>query len=146
MSHAINWDDQTGRRALARIASEQVIWLTTVNAGGVPQPRPVWFAWDGSLFTIVSEPTAWKLRHIEANPNVSLNFDAGPGGEDVQVLLGRAWIDRTAAAVRDMPDYVDKYAEGIRQINLTIERYSDMFSTVIRVQPLRLRGLAPLEI
>ncbi len=146
MNTAINWNDATGKRALARIANEQVIWLTTVNAGGMPQPRPVWFTWDGVLFTIVSEPTAWKLRHIEANPNVSLHFDAGSSGEDVQVLLGRAWIDRGAPAVRDMPDYVDKYAEGIRQINLTIERYSDMFNTIIRVQPLRLRGLAPLEV
>ena len=49
-------------------------------------------------------------------------------------------------AVRDMPDYVGKYAEGIRQINLTVERYSDMFSAVIRVQPLKLRGLPPLNI
>lgn len=146
MGTAINWDDETGRRALARLASEQVIWLTTVNASGTPQPRPVWFTWDGAQITIVSEPTAWKLRHIEANPSVSLHFDAGPGGEDVQVFLGRAWIDRTAPAVRHMPDYVTKYSEGIRQINLTLERYSDMFSTAIRVQPLRLRGLAPLEI
>jgi PPOX class probable F420-dependent enzyme len=145
MSDAINWEDETGRRALARLAREQVIWLTTVSASGVPQPRPVWFTWDGSLFTVVSEPAAWKLRHIEANPNVSLHFDAGPGGEDVQVLLGRAWIDRNAPAVRDMPDYLSKYAEGLRQINLSVERYSGMFNTIIRVQPLRLRGLAPLE-
>lgn len=146
MIDAINWDNETGRRALARIASEQAIWLTTVNASGAPQPRPVWFTWDGSLFTIVSEPTAWKLRHIESNPNVSLHFDAGPSGEDVQVMLGRAWIDRSAPPVQDMPGYVAKYAEGLRQIDLTVERYSEMFNTIIRVQPLRLRGLAPLDI
>ena len=38
----INWQDDLGQRTLQRIATEMVIWLTTISPSGVPHPRPVW--------------------------------------------------------------------------------------------------------
>jgi hypothetical protein len=28
------------------VGGEDVIWLTTVNQAGVPQPNPMWFLWQ----------------------------------------------------------------------------------------------------
>ena len=35
-----------GRRVRERLRVEQVIWLTTTQADGTPQPNPVWFVWE----------------------------------------------------------------------------------------------------
>lgn len=32
-----------GRKVKRRLKKEQEIWLTTTDANGTPQPRPVWF-------------------------------------------------------------------------------------------------------
>jgi PPOX class probable F420-dependent enzyme len=141
----LNFTNELGQRTLQRIHTEQIIWLTTVTPSGVPQPRPVWFVWDGAAFILYSQPTAKKLRHIEKNPNVSLHFDAGPTGEDIQVLLGIAAIDRGAPPAKQMPAYLKKYSAGIAQIGLDPDSYSAEFSVAVRISSLRLRGLLPIN-
>ena len=86
----IDFTTKLGTRAKERLDSEFCIWLTTVSPAGVPQPRPVWFIWDGEAFLIYSQRNTKKLEHIGHNPQVALNFDGGPKAEDVQVFLGRA--------------------------------------------------------
>jgi PPOX class probable F420-dependent enzyme len=140
----IHFDDELGQRTLQRIRSEQVIWLTTVSASGAPQPRPVWFVWDGEAFTIYSIPTAKKIIHITHNPNVALHFNTDAGGEDIQVILGRAHIDPTAPPSKLNTAYSEKYHTGILSLGMDEEQYSAMFSAAIRVTPTRLRGLEPL--
>jgi PPOX class probable F420-dependent enzyme len=142
----LNFTNDLGQRALQRIHSEQIIWLTTVTPSGVPQPKPVWFIWDGAAFTIYSQPTAKKIRHIAQDPNVSLHFDAGPSGIDVQVLLGVAQVDPNAPLVKHMPAYTQKYQAGMAQIGMTEESYSATFSVAIRITPMRLRGLLPINV
>ena len=91
----IDLTSELGRRAEARLQTELVIWLTTVAASGVPQPRPVWFLWDGSAVLIYSQPAAKKLAHIAQNPQVALHFNSTPDGDDIQVLLATATMSRT---------------------------------------------------
>jgi PPOX class probable F420-dependent enzyme len=141
----LDFTSDLGQRALQRIHTEPVIWLTTVTPSGVPQPRPVWFIWDGADFIVYSQPTAKKLRHIEKNPNISLHFDAGPTGEDIQVLLGVAAIDRGAPPAKQMPAYLEKYSAGIAQIGMNQDSYSAEFSVAVRISSLRLRGLLPID-
>ena len=140
----IDFTDALGQRALQRIHSEEVIWLTTVTPSGVPQPRPVWFVWDGEAFIIYSQPHAKKVRHIEQNPNVSLHFDAGATGEDVEVFIGTATIDHAAPPVKQMAAYIEKYRAGFVHIKMTEDDYSATFSTALRIVPIRLRGLPPI--
>ena len=142
----INWDTAVGQRALARLNHEEVIWLTTISAGGIPQPRPVWFVWDGTTFLIYSMPTAKKIAHIAQNPNVSLHFNTDVGGEDVQVFLGTAHLDPSVGPVKGNAAYITKYHEGIRAIGMDEEQYSAMFSAALRITPTRLRGLDPLPV
>jgi PPOX class probable F420-dependent enzyme len=147
----IDWSNDLGRRALARIQHEEVIWLTTISKSGFPQPRPVWFVWENETFLIYSLPTAHKIQHIAGNPNTALHFNTDPstssgqvGGEDVQVFLGTARVDADAPAVKHNRAYREKYRAGIVSIGMTEDTYSAQFSVAIRITPARLRGLEPL--
>lgn len=142
----INWETAVGQRALARLNHEEVIWLTTISTGGIPQPRPVWFVWDGATFLIYSMPTAKKLAHIAQNQNVALHFNTDVGGEDVQVFLGTAELDPSAPPAKDNAAYCTKYHDGMRAIGMDEAQYSAMFSAALRVTPTRLRGLEPLPV
>jgi PPOX class probable F420-dependent enzyme len=133
-----------GQRILERLQSEQIIWFTTVTASGKPQPRPVWFIWDGASIIIYTEQYSWKVAHIEANPHVSLNFNSDEYGSDIHVLLGEACIDNSAPLVKDNLPYISKYMVGISAINMDIESFSKRFDTALRVQVNRTRGLDPL--
>ncbi len=138
------FDTPTGKRALERLKTEQVIWLTTVTASGKPQPRPVWFVWDGQSVWIYTEHSSRKIAHLAANPQVALHFNSDPSGDDIQVLLGEAAVDPNAPPVRDLPAYIEKYADGIQGIDMTVETYSTRFDTAVRVTVSRVRGLDPL--
>ncbi len=142
----INWASEVGQRALARLNHEEVIWLTTISTGGIPQPRPVWFIWDGATFLIYSMPTAKKIAHIAQNPNVALHFNTDEGGEDVQVFLGRAELDPSVGPAKGNVAYCAKYHDGIRAIGMDEEQYSAIFSAALRVTPTWLRGLEPLPV
>lgn len=140
----IDWSSKLGQRTLARIESEQIIWLTSVSPSGFPQPRPVWFVWDGSTFLIYTMPTAKKVTHITQNPHVALHFNASADGDDIQVILGNAAIDADAPSSKQNSAYSEKYRAGIQSIGMTDESYSATFSMALRVLPTRLRGLEPL--
>ena len=92
----IDFTSRFGRRVKRRLRREKVIWLTTVDAQHAPQPRPVWFPWDGRTFLIFSENGKAKLRHIARNPAVSLNFNTDQDGGDVVVFWDRAALEKTA--------------------------------------------------
>jgi len=140
----INWNNNLGRRAMARIQHEEVIWLTTISPSGFPQPRPVWFVWDGETFLIYSLPSAHKIKHIEHNSNIALHFNTDAGGEDIQVILGTARVDHDAPAVKLNRAYCEKYREGFKSIDMDEDTYSAQFTVAIRITPARLRGLEPL--
>jgi PPOX class probable F420-dependent enzyme len=133
-----------GKRILERLRNEQIIWLTTVTARGKPQPRPVWFIWDGYSIVIYTEQTSWKVAHLAVNPQVSLNFNSDEYGGDIHVLSGEAGIDSSAPLVKDNLPYISKYTEGISAINMDIESFSKRFDIALRVQVNRVRGLDPL--
>ena len=142
---SLDFSTATGRRALERIKTERVIWLTTSSRAGVPQPRPVWFIWQDASFLIYSLATTHKAQHIRLHPEVALHFDAGPSGTDIQVFHGEARIDPSVAPVRAQPDYVQKYRAEILEMGMTVDSYSASFVVALRIVPTRLRGLMPLE-
>jgi PPOX class probable F420-dependent enzyme len=137
---AIDFSTELGQRAAERM-DEQVIWLTTVGPSGAPQPRPVWFLWDGSAFLIYSQATAKKLDHIAQNPHVALHFNSTPDGDDVQVFLATAAIDRDAPRARDVEAYLAKYRDSIGDIGMTPDSFSLTYSVLIRAVPIKLRSL-----
>jgi PPOX class probable F420-dependent enzyme len=129
-----------GQRAAERLVKEQVIWLTTVDSSGTPQPNPVWFIWDGQTVLIYSQPNQPKIRNIERSGHVSLNFNSDFHGGDVVIFAGTAQIEPTAPAADQNPAFVEKYADGIASINLTPESFAATYSVPIRFIPTKLRG------
>jgi PPOX class probable F420-dependent enzyme len=137
----VDFSGELGARAQERLTREQVIWLTTVAPSATPHPRPVWFLWDGSAFLIYSQPTAKKLEHIARNPQVALHFNSTPDGDDIQVFLASATIDRNPPLAQDVDAYVAKYRADIEAIGMTPETLSATYSVLLRVVPTKLRGM-----
>ncbi len=140
MHNKIDFSTEFGSRVAQQLISEEVIWLTTVGPENTPQPRPVWFLWDGTSCLIYSQSKTYKLVHIISNPKVSLNFNTDFGGEEVAIMLGEARVDPNAPSVSENAKYLEKYEKGIAGLGMTTKEFSDDYSVALRVTPTRLRG------
>ena len=135
----IDESTEFGARTARHLRDEIVVWLTTVTPRGAPLPMPVWFVWDGAeSVSMYSQPGA-RIRNIEANGHVALNFSGDGRGGDIVVLSGVAAIDRDAGADQD-PGYLAKYHEHITRIGMTPEAFADRYSVPVRIRLGRLRG------
>jgi PPOX class probable F420-dependent enzyme len=129
-----------GARVAAHLRDEIVVWLTTVTPKGSPLPMPVWFDWDGAGSVLMFSQEGLRVRNIEANPRVTLNFDGDGRGGDIVVLSGRARIDRDAPPANRADTYLEKYAEHIERIGLTPEQFAARYCVPIRIELTTLRG------
>jgi PPOX class probable F420-dependent enzyme len=136
----IDFGTELGARAARHLRGDIVVWLTTVTRRGAPLPMPVWFVWDGAdSVAMYSRPGA-RVRNIEANTHVSLNFGGDGRGGDIIVLSGNAVIGRDAPSVDQDADYLLKYDEHIKRIGLTPVTFAERYSVPVRIQLERLRG------
>lgn len=138
----IDFKSKLGRKAMRHLKQEYFIWLTTVDSKGTPQPRPVWFVLEGDTLLMYSQPSAFKLKHIVNNPNVSLHFNTPDPKveEDVIVFSGKAKIDTKAGAVNKNNIYMRKYRAGIKALGSTPQEFTQAYSTAIRIKLTSLRG------
>lgn len=136
----IDTTTEFGQRVQRRLEEERIIWLTTVDAGNTPQPRPVWFLWDGESALIYSKPGTGKVRHISANPRVALHFDSDGRGGDIVVFTGEAMVDEDPVPVDQVEAYVDKYQEGFLRIGISSEEMAREYSVALRVRLEKVRG------
>ena len=135
---------QLTERQRERLRAEHVIWLTTVKPNGTPVPTPVWFLWSSDEFLIFSEPGTAKLANISQNASVALNFNSTADGGDVAVFTAQASTDPGGPTGPEWDAYVAKYETAIHQLEMTPEMTPETFraaySTLIRVEPSRIRG------
>ncbi len=138
----INLKSSFGRVARQHLTSAYFVWLTTVGSDLTPQPRPVWFMWDGKFVLIFSEPNAHKVRHIAAHPRVALHFNTadGRGEGGVVVITGTARLDPETPAPGKMRAYLNKYGAGIADLGLSPKEFESQYSVAIWVTPTALRG------
>lgn len=136
----LDFNSPLGQIIQSRLHQEQIIWLTTVDAGLTPQPRPVWFHWDGETVLIFSQPSAAKVRHVQRNPRVALNFNTDAEGGQVGVLIGEARQATQPLAPARLQAYIAKYAQGIRDLGMTPESMLAEYSVALLVTPLEMRG------
>lgn len=135
-------DDSTefGARAARHLTDEVVVWLTTVSPRGAPLPMPVWFHWDGEdSVSVYSQPGA-RVRNLESNPHVTLNFAGDGGGGDVVVLSGTATLERDGPGADRDTGYLAKYDARIARIGHTPESFANRYSVPVRIRLERLRG------
>lgn len=124
-----------GARAERRLREEEIAWLTTVRSDGQPQSVPVWFLWDGETFLVYSQPNAQKVKNIGGNPRVNLNLNSDAVGEDVVRTECAAEILDDAPPATEIPEYLEKYREGIARIGMDPVGFAREYSTGIRVRP-----------
>ena len=137
----IDLNSKFGRKVKRHLRLEYVVWLTTSGSDLSPQPRPVWFIWEDSSFLIFSQPHAHKVHHLTAHPHVALHFNTDPTGDkDVIIFVGTAAIDTAAPPAHKVRAYFRKYREGIQELGMTPEQFSNEYSVAIRVTPTSLRG------
>lgn len=131
-----------GKRVERRLREDPVIWLTTVDAQGTPQPSPVWFLWDGLQVLVYSEPDKPKLRNIERNPRVALNFDGDGQGGDIVIIRGEARTAPEMPPATEVPAYARKYDAGgfYKRIGITGQIFALRYSIAIVIRPAGLRG------
>jgi PPOX class probable F420-dependent enzyme len=136
----IDFNTKFGRQVKRRLAKEMALWFTTVGSDLTPQPRPVWFLWDGESFLIFSQPGAHKVRHLKAHPRVSLNLLSDEFGHGVAVFTGTAAVDPSEAPAHQVTPYFKKYRKRIANLGMSPEEFSREYSVAIRVTPTSLRG------
>ena len=107
---------------------------------GGPLPMPVWFLWEGGETVRMFSRDGARIRNLEANPLVSLNFDGDGRGGDIVVLSGRATVERDGPKTPEVGAYVEKYAEHIERIGHTPESFGDDYSVPVRIELTKLRG------
>lgn len=129
-----------GARVAAHLREEIVVWMTSVSPKSGPLPMPVWFLWDGADSVLMFSQHGARVRNLEADPRVSLNFAGDGRGGDIVVLSGRATIDRDASSADQVGAYVEKYAEHIERIGHTPESFGAQYSVPIRIELTKLRG------
>jgi len=136
----VDFNSPIGRKIKRRLREEQIIWLITVDAHNTPQPRPVWFHWDGRDILIFSQTGAAKVRHIQHNPNVALNFNTDSKGDEVGVMIGEARIQAEALPANRMRNYLRKYSQGLQDIGLTVAEMKAEYPVILLVNLVSLRG------
>ena len=131
-----------GERVARRLQEEHLIWLTTVDAKGMPQPAPVWFLWDDTTATILiySQTHAKRLGHLQQNPRIALNFESNGMGDDIIVITGEASVSTTDLPADQNHVYVEKYRELITQLFKSPKRFAELYSIPLRVSPQSIRG------
>ena len=134
----IDLDGEFGARVARHLREDVVVWMTTVTPKGSPLPSPVWFLWEGAESVLVFSRETARVRNIEANPHMSLNFDGDGRGGDIVVLSGPATIVEPPPERVDA--YVEKYDEHITRIGHTPDSFRASYSVPIRIELTRLRG------
>jgi PPOX class probable F420-dependent enzyme len=131
-----------GERVARRLRDERLIWFTTVDAKGTPQPTPVWFLWDDATSTILiySRSDARRLAHVQQNPRVALNFDGNGFGGDIIVITGEAQVSPDDPPADRLPAYVQKYSDFIATRYETPEKFASIYSVALRIRPISIRG------
>jgi PPOX class probable F420-dependent enzyme len=136
----MDFESRLGRRAVRKLKRELIVWLTSVDDQGRPQPRPVWFHWNGEDLLIFSQPHAGKIRQIAARPQVALHFNSDEAGNEVVVLLGEARLVQQPLAPDRTKAYLRKYRAGIVDLEMTPDSFQAEYSVPILVRPTVLRG------
>ena len=131
---------ESDARALERLATDIIGWLTTVTPDGRPQTFPIWFLWEDGEALIFSDRRAKRNLNIAHNPRVSLHLNDNGRGGDVVILEGEARVDAAAPQVTEHPAYLAKYGAWINEYLTSAEEMATIYNVPIRVRPTRGRA------
>jgi PPOX class probable F420-dependent enzyme len=130
---------EDGIRALRRLETELIGWVTTVNPDGQPQASPIWFLWDDGEILLYSRTRAPRNGNVVDRPLVAFNLESGPKGEDVVTAEGVARIERDEPPASANATYIAKYRGMLDEYGWTPEWFADAYPVPIRIRPTRWR-------
>jgi PPOX class probable F420-dependent enzyme len=137
-------DDGTvfGQSVRRRVQEDYLLWLTTVDRNGMPQPAPVWFWWDeaASSFLVYNQTHARRLNFVSRNSQVALNFDGYGTGSGIIVFTGSAQISASDSPADQHPQYLAKYRHWMTSKFGSPEQFAAEYSVAMRIYPTRVRG------
>jgi PPOX class probable F420-dependent enzyme len=137
----IDLTTEAGLRAVRRLESEHLIWLTTVTPAGQPQTSPVWFLWTEGEILLYSRADTPRPANIRANARVAVNFDSDGEGGGIVSIEGEARIVRERASAAEVPPtYVAKYAARLAAFGWTMETMLVDYPVEIRIRLTRVRA------
>jgi PPOX class probable F420-dependent enzyme len=128
-----------GARALERLETEPIGWLTTVNPDGQPQSSPIWFRWVQGELLLYSHKHAPRNRNIVDRPLVAFNLHTDAGGGDVVTMEGVARVDPAAGPVNENAPFIAKYRRQLDADGWTPEYFAAEYPVPIIVRPTRWR-------
>ena len=116
-----------------RLATEDVIWMTTVTPQGKPQTSLVWFIIEDGEFLVYSKDGTSRVRNIRSNPLVALNLDGNGEGGAVVTIEGTARIDGEAPTAAAHAAYLAKYRARMDRNKWTPEWFAEHYPVPIRI-------------
>ncbi len=122
------------QRAIAR---QSFATLATSSSSNVPHVVGVRYAVvDGAIYVTMFDDSI-KARNIRANPRVALNLNSGAGGDDIVRAEGAAEILQEFPPPNEVPEYLEKYRQGMAAVSGDPESFARYYGTALRVQPER---------
>ena len=122
------------------LRTEEVLWLSTVRADGLPHLVPIWFSWDGASILLVSKPDAVKIDAIRREPRVMLALGDAEEDFDVALIEGLAELPDVPVETFLPESHWLKYAADMASIGLGREEYLATYSQPVRIRPARFLG------
>lgn len=137
--HTLDPATDAGAKALERLDTELMGWVTTVNPDGQPQSSAIWFLWHRGEVLVYSHKRAPRNANVEANPLVSFNLNTDPDGEEVVTMEGEARIDLTLPPSSANPAYQAKHRHMLGRYGWTPEWLAENYPIPIVITPTRWR-------
>lgn len=111
------------------------------GAVGAPLPRPVGFLSDGGTNALVYSQPGARIRNIQSNPKVTLNFDGDGRDGDIVGLSGTAVVDESRPSAAENSAWIAKYAAKWQRSGMSAESYALRFSVPVRIRIDAVNGL-----
>jgi PPOX class probable F420-dependent enzyme len=132
-------DATTAARLDRFLATEPIVWISSVRPDGMPHLIPIWFSWDGVSLIVLSKPHAQKVRNLRSNPKVMVAI--GNPEEDFDVVLVEAKATLESEPAQTLPAaHRRKYRDRMAAIGLTPDDFVATYSQVVRITPTRALG------
>lgn len=139
MTATLDSSTSDGARALERLASEKIGWLTTVDPDGQPQASAIWFLWDEGEILIYSGKRAMRNGNIEMNQRVAFNLHTDAGGGDFLSMEGIARLAADEPPSSTNSAYTAKYQAMIEDYGWDNAYFDREYPVAVRITPTRWR-------
>lgn len=130
---------EAGAKALRRLETELIGWVTTINPEGQPQSSPIWFLWRDGEVLVYSHIRAPRNHNVQANPRVAFNLNTDLDGDEVVTMEGEARIDLGLPPSSADGAYQAKYRHMVDRYGWTPEWLAESYPVPIVIRPTRWR-------